>query len=157
MSSIGRNLTRLAVAASAVAAMGVAVPSTPAAAASATVCGTGYEFNDAKALPSATNRKATLFFYTKGTSACAILDNNTDGAKYMDLQMYPGDTKSAGERDHGNFSEYAGPVHSSTLARGGRCVTITALMKNTSSSTSNLVNWKGGYVFAVDNNDSECA
>jgi len=137
--------------------MGVAVPSTPAAAASATVCGTGYEFNDAKALPSAEHRIATLFFYTKGTSACAILDNNTSGAKYMDLQMWPGDTKSAGDRDRGTFSEYAGPVRSSTLATGGRCVTITALVKNTASSTSNLVNWKGGYVFAVDSSTSDCA
>ncbi|AZP19765.1 hypothetical protein SAMN06272735_5150 [Streptomyces sp. TLI_55] len=157
MSAFGRNLTRLAVAASAVAALGVAVPSTPAAAASATVCGTGYEFVDAKALPSATNRSATLFFYMKGNSACAILDNNTTGgANYMDLQMWPGDNKAAGERDKGNFSEYAGPVHSSTLASGGRCVGISALMKN-EAGTANLFNWTGGYVFSVDNSSSECA
>ncbi|WP_330306705.1 MULTISPECIES: hypothetical protein [unclassified Streptomyces] len=157
MSAFSRNLTRLAVAASAVAAMGVAVPSTPAAAASATVCGTGYEFTDAKALPNATTRYATLFFYMKGNSACAILDNNTGGsANYMDLQMWPGDNKAAGDRDHGTFSEYAGPVYSSTLATGGRCVGISALMKN-EAGTSNLVNWKGGYVFAVDNSSSDCA
>lgn len=157
MSAFGRNLTRLAVAASAVAAMGVAVPSTPAAAASATVCGTGYEFTDAKALPNATTRYATLFFYMKGNSACAILDNNTGGAaNYMDLQMWPGDNKAAGDRDHGTFSEYAGPVYSSTLATGGRCVGISALMKN-EAGTSNLVNWKGGYVFAVDSSSSDCA
>ncbi|MGW1745984.1 hypothetical protein ACWCRD_10305 [Streptomyces sp. NPDC002092] len=157
MSTFGRNLTRLAVAASAVTAMGVAVPSTPAAAASATVCGTGYEFTDAKPLPSATNRQATLFFYLKGNSACAILDNNTGGAaNYMDLQIWPGNNKSAGERDHGTFSEYAGPVHSSTLATGGRCVGISALMKN-DAGTANVVNWKGGYVFSVDSSSSDCA
>jgi hypothetical protein len=137
--------------------MGVAVPTTPAAAASATVCGTGYEFNDAKALPSADKRYATLFFYTKGTSACAILDNNTSGAaNYMDLQIWPGDNKDAGDRDKGNFSEYAGPVYSSTIATGGRCVGISALMKN-EAGTANLVNWKGGYVFTVDNDSSDCA
>ncbi len=157
MSSLGKNLTRVAVAASAVVAMGVAVPSTPAAAASATVCGTGYEFTDAKALPSADKRYATLFFYMKGDSACAILDNNTPGgANYMDLRIWPGDNKSAGDRDYGTFSQYAGPVYSSTQAVGGRCVGISALMKN-EAGTSNLVNWSGGYVFYVGSDSSECA
>ncbi|MEV0847678.1 hypothetical protein AB0J21_17715 [Streptomyces sp. NPDC049954] len=134
-----------------------AADNSAAVAAATTVCGTGYEFTDAKQLPNADNRYGTLFFYMKGNSACAILDNNTPGgANYMDLKMYPGDTPSAGGRDYGNFSEYAGPVYSSTLAQGGRCVTITALMKN-EAGTSNLINWKGGYVFAVDSSSSVCA
>ncbi|WP_406172733.1 hypothetical protein [Streptomyces sp. NBC_00996] len=156
MSSFVRNLTRLAVAASAVAAMGIAAPAT-ASAASATVCGSGYEFTDAKPLPSKDKRYGTLFFYMKGDSACAILDNNTaGGANYMDLRIWPGDNKSAGDRDHGSFSQYAGPVYSSTLASGGRCVGISALMKN-EAGTSNLINWQGGYVFYVGSSSSECA
>ncbi|MFP3988536.1 hypothetical protein U9R90_13675 [Streptomyces sp. E11-3] len=147
----------MAVAGSALAVMGVAVPATTASAASASVCGSGYEFTDAKPLPSASKRHATLFFYMKGKSACAILDNNTPGgANYMDLRIWPGDNKSAGDRDNGKFSQYAGPVYSSTLARGGRCVGISAVMRN-EANTSNLVNWKGGYVFHVDNSSSECA
>ncbi|MFF3645397.1 hypothetical protein [Streptomyces sp. NPDC002564] len=125
--------------------------------ASATVCGTGYEFVDAKALPNADKRYGTLFFYMKGNSACAILDNNTPGgANFMDLRMYPGDSPSAGDRDSGDFSSYAGPVRSSTEAVGGRCVTITALMKN-EAGTANLINWKGGYVFTVSSPSSPCA
>ncbi|MFF4244672.1 hypothetical protein ACFYY2_09380 [Streptomyces sp. NPDC001822] len=182
MRSVRFQLVRACVAVTAMAAIGVSAPAATAAEAaptvsaeagaparafaaaneasvlaSATVCGDGYEFVDAKALPNADKRYGTLFFYMKGNSACAILDNNTPGgANFMDLRMYPGDTPSAGGHDSGNFSSYAGPVRSSTQAAGGRCVTITALMKN-EAGTSNLINWKGGYVFAVDTPSSPCA
>ncbi|MET9257850.1 hypothetical protein [Streptomyces sp. NPDC003717] len=182
MSSMRFTLARACTAVAALVATGVAAPAATAAdarpaisaradasarafaaaneaavRASATVCGTGYEFLEAQALPSPEKRYGTLFSYMNGNSVCAILDNNTGGGpNFMDLRIYPGNTPSAGQRDSGNFSSYAGPVRSSSLAQGGRCVAITALMKN-EAGTANLINWKGGFVFFVESPSSPCA
>ncbi|MEV5196170.1 hypothetical protein AB0K86_27255 [Streptomyces clavifer] len=183
MSSVRRTLTCFAVAGAAVAAMGVTAPVAIAAeppavkvaagadaetraiaasmsataAAAATLCGSAYELTDAKALPSATTRYGTLFFYTNAntTSACAFMDNNTSGsANYMDLRIWAGNNTAGADVDKGNFSSYAGPVYSSTAAAGGRCVGLSALMKN-EAGTSNLISWKGGYIFSAGAG-SEC-
>lgn len=115
--------------------------------AAATYCGAGYEFTDAKALPSPTTRYGTLFFYTNAdsTKACAVFDNNTSGAKYMDLRLWAGNNTAGAAVDKGTFSQYAGPVYSSTEASGGRCVGVSALMKNAAGTS--LINYKGGYIF----------
>ncbi|MFE7756194.1 hypothetical protein [Streptomyces sp. NPDC057429] len=135
----------------------IAASRSGAVALAATVCGSGYELTDAKALPNATTRYGTLFFYTNATttSACAIMDNNTSGsANYMDLRIWAGNNTAGADVDKGTFSQYAGPVYSSTAAAGGRCVGLSALMKN-DAGTSNLINWKGGYIFSAGAG-SEC-
>ncbi|MFC9249250.1 hypothetical protein ACFT7S_36005 [Streptomyces sp. NPDC057136] len=128
-----------------------------AVAAAANICGSTYELDDAKPLPNSTTRHGTLFFYSNAgaTSACAILDNNTPGsANYMDLRIWAGNNTAGADVDKGSFSQYAGPVYSSTAASGGRCVGLSALMKN-EAGTSNLINWKGGYIFSASAG-SEC-
>ncbi|MFJ8022372.1 hypothetical protein [Streptomyces sp. NPDC096311] len=110
--------------------------------AAATVCGTGYNLYKAEQLPDA-SRLGTLFVYVKGSNpasndapTCAIFDNNTSGAKWMKLKLCSNYTAEGCASDEGNFSEYAGPVY---RAHGG-CGTVTALMKNSSSSSTYLVN-----------------
>jgi hypothetical protein len=110
--------------------------------AAATVCGTGYDLYRAAMLPDA-SRKGTLFVYVKGDNpssndapTCAILDNNTGSAKWMKLKLCSNYTAEGCASDEGNFSEYAGPVY---RAHGG-CGTVTALMKNTSSSSTYIIN-----------------
>ncbi|MFC9643109.1 hypothetical protein ACFTZF_31830 [Streptomyces mirabilis] len=118
--------------------------------AAATVCGTGYNLYRAEQLPDA-SRLGTLFVYVKGSNpasndapTCAIFDNNTSGAKWMKLKLCSNytaegcasDEGNFSQYDEGNFSQYAGPVY---RAHGG-CGTVTALMKNTSSSSTYLVN-----------------
>ncbi|WP_328905101.1 hypothetical protein OG230_20105 [Streptomyces sp. NBC_00234] len=135
----------------------IAKSQSAAVVAAANICGSTYELDDAKPLPNSTTRHGTLFFYSNAgaTSACAILDNNTPGsANYMDLRIWAGDNTGGADIDKGSFSEYAGPVYSSTAAAGGRCVGLSALMKN-EAGTSNLINWKGGYIFSASDG-SEC-
>lgn len=102
---------------------------TAAVSAAATVCGSGYAFRNAVALPSATNRLGTLFVYEKGSSGCAIMDNNTSGAKYMYLKICKVGGTSC-DTDSGNFSSYAGPVYVNSFA----CAPVTAKMGTSSSS-----------------------
>ncbi|MET7782727.1 hypothetical protein ABZT28_44680 [Streptomyces sp. NPDC005388] len=54
----------------------------------------------------------------------------------MKLKLCSNYTAEGCASDEGNFSQYAGPVY---RAHGG-CGTVTALMKNTSSSSTYLVN-----------------
>ncbi|GGP31411.1 hypothetical protein GCM10018980_65520 [Streptomyces capoamus] len=113
-----------------------------AAATLGNVCGTGYKVYKAEQLPDAT-RRGTLFVYIKGdnpasndTPTCAILDNNTGGAKWMKIKLCSNYTADGCASDSGTFSEYAGPVY---RARGG-CGEVTALMKNSSSSSTYIIN-----------------
>ncbi|MFF6994622.1 hypothetical protein ACFY93_06620 [Streptomyces sp. NPDC008313] len=102
---------------------------TAAVSAAATVCGSGYAFRNAVALPSATNRLGTLFVYENGGSGCAIMDNNTSGAKYMYLKICEvGGTNC--DTDSGNFTSYAGPNYVNSFA----CAPVTAKMGTSSSS-----------------------
>lgn len=108
--------------------------------ATATVCGAGYYLLNAVRLPEDTNRLGTWFLYNDGGSgpdntACAILDNNTGTTKWMKLSLCENKVSSPRcDVDQGNFSQYAGPVYMDN------CATTTALMKNTSSSTTYLIN-----------------
>jgi hypothetical protein len=108
--------------------------------AAAVECGSGYELYYAERLPTADNRLGTLWIYNKLSgstwSACAIFDNNTTSAKYMKLKICPDEIAGTCSEDAGNFSSYAGPVH----LTDAQCGTVTALMKNTSSSTTYLIN-----------------
>ncbi|MFF8473486.1 hypothetical protein [Streptomyces sp. NPDC015414] len=120
----------------------IAAAQPTAAAAGATVCGTGYKLYKADILPGEP-RKATLFVYVKGSNpasndapTCAILDNNTQGAKWMKIKLCSNYTAEGCASDAGTFSEYAGPVYRSH----GGCGTVTSLMKNSSSSSTYLVN-----------------
>jgi hypothetical protein len=54
----------------------------------------------------------------------------------MKLKLCSNYTAEGCASDEGNFSEYAGPVY---RTHGG-CGTVTALMKNSSSSSAYLVN-----------------
>ncbi|MFD5112241.1 hypothetical protein ACFWNG_08005 [Streptomyces sp. NPDC058391] len=118
----------------------VAAADPQAAQAAAVECGTGYELRYAERLPTAENRLGTLFSYTKMTGsrwdACAIFDNNTGATKYMKLKICPNTVGGACAQDEGNFSQYAGPVH----LTNAMCGDITAIMKNTSSSSTSLIN-----------------
>ncbi|MCX4430652.1 hypothetical protein [Streptomyces mirabilis] len=123
-------------------ARAIAAENPAAVVAAATVCGTGYNLYKAEQLPDA-SRLGTLFVYVKGSNpasndapTCAIFDNNTSGAKWMKLKLCSNCTAEGCASDEGNFSQYAGPVY---RAHGG-CGTVTALMKNTSSSSTYLVN-----------------
>lgn len=113
-----------------------------AAVAAATVCGTGYNLYKAVQLPDE-SRKGTLFVYVKGSNpasndapTCAIFDNNTGSTKWMKLKLCSNYTADGCASDEGNFSQYAGPVY---RTRGG-CGTVTSLMKNTSSSSTYIIN-----------------
>jgi hypothetical protein len=118
----------------------VAASNPEALQATATVCGTGYVLLNAQRLPTDTNRLGTLFIYNDGGSgpdnfACAILDNNTGSTKWMKVQLCENKVSSPRcDADSGNYSQYAGPVYMDN------CATVTALMKNTSSSTTYLIN-----------------
>ncbi|MFT2020104.1 hypothetical protein ACMA1D_30350 [Streptomyces sp. 796.1] len=113
----------------------------------ATTCGS--EFNEvsaAKPLPEGTDprlRRATLFTYisNKGNGrGCAILDNNTEGKKYMYLNVCDIDGKNC-DTDSGYFTDYAGPVYVPSVA----CAPVTAKVGNSSSSL--YINYKSRYIF----------
>ncbi|MFE3634783.1 hypothetical protein [Streptomyces sp. NPDC059168] len=120
----------------------IAAAQPTAAAAGATVCGTGYKLYKAQILPDA-SRKATLFVYVKGSNpasndapTCAILDNNTSGAKWMKIKLCSNYTAEGCASDAGTYSQYAGPVY----RKHGGCGTVTSLMKTSSGSRTYLVN-----------------
>ncbi|MGQ4418148.1 hypothetical protein ACN6LA_004700 [Streptomyces sp. SAS_269] len=120
----------------------IAAAQPTAAAAGATVCGTGYKLYKADMLPDA-SRKATLFVYVKGSNpasndapTCAILDNNTSGAKWMKIKLCSNYTAEGCASDAGTYSEYAGPVY----RNHGGCGTVTSLMKTSSSSSTYIIN-----------------
>ncbi|MFI1104326.1 hypothetical protein [Streptomyces melanogenes] len=110
--------------------------------AAAVVCGEGYVLDNAQRLPTQDLRLATLFTYRIPTDGdlnneptCAILDNNTGTRKWMKLKMCSNWIADGCAEDTGYFAEYAGPVY---RARGG-CGKVYAIMKNSSSSTTALV------------------
>ncbi|MEV7871638.1 hypothetical protein AB0P17_37320 [Streptomyces sp. NPDC088124] len=114
-----------------------------AAAAAATVCGTGYTLQKAIPLPVGTDpdlRLATLFSYGNSGNGCAIMDNNVGASRYMYLQVCKVGGTSC-DTDSGNFSSYAGPVYVTSFA----CAPVTAKMGT--SSTNLSINYKSSYVF----------
>ncbi|MFF4487206.1 hypothetical protein ACFY0F_12035 [Streptomyces sp. NPDC001544] len=120
----------------------IAAAQPKAAAAGATVCGTGYNLYQAEMLPDA-SRKGTLFVYVKGSNpasndapTCAILDNNTSSAKWMKIKMCSNYIAEGCDSDSGTFSEYAGPVY----RNHGGCGEVTSLMKSSSSSSTYIIN-----------------
>ncbi len=119
----------------------IAAAKPTAAAAGATVCGTGYALYKADQLPDAT-RFATLFVYVKGSNpasndapTCAILDNNASGAKWMKIKLCSNYIAEGCASDSGVYSQYAGPVY----RNHGGCGTVTSLMSSTTSSSAPLL------------------
>ncbi|KOU37214.1 hypothetical protein [Streptomyces sp. WM6368] len=112
------------------AARAVAAAQPVAAAATANLCGAGYELTFAEQLPDS-RRLGTLFTYRKaGTGSCAVFDNNLGTAKYMKLKLCetkgrPAGTPQVCSTDEGNFSQYAGPVRVNDV-----CGEVTAIMKS---------------------------
>ncbi len=117
----------------------IAQASPQAVTATANLCGTGYYLQYAEQLPTAEQRLGTIFTYQKNVapwSTCAIFDNNTGTTKWMKLKLCPNSLSGTCAVDEGNFSQYAGPVR----LTDGWCSRVTALMKNTSSSSTYLIN-----------------
>ncbi|MGW1514918.1 hypothetical protein [Streptomyces sp. NPDC002394] len=117
----------------------IAEASPQAVTATANLCGTGYNLQYAEQLPTSTQRLGTLFTYQTNVepfNACAVFDNNTGTTKWMKLKLCPSSLSGTCVTDEGNFSQYAGPVR---LADGW-CSRVTALMKNSSASTTYLIN-----------------
>lgn len=105
--------------------------------ATANLCGAGYNLQHAEQLPDS-RRLGTIFTYQKNVepfSSCAIFDNNTGVAKYMKLKLCPNDLSKPCNVDEGNFSQYAGPVR----VTDGWCAKVNAIMKNTKTSTTALI------------------
>ncbi|MFD8866861.1 hypothetical protein ACFV1F_21270 [Streptomyces sp. NPDC059590] len=113
--------------------------------AAATLCGSGYELSDADQLPETDWRLGTLFLYLKagaGSSwrGCQIFDNNTGSTKYMKLKVCDNKTDNPPcDTDEGNFSQYAGPVYTGTQWKYPQCARVTAIMKNSQSSGTALI------------------
>ncbi|MGW7821383.1 hypothetical protein ACWGLF_25335 [Streptomyces puniciscabiei] len=112
-----------------------------AAAAGATVCGTGYGLYKAEQLPDA-RRFATLFVYVKGDKpstneapTCAILDNNASGPKWMKIKLCSNYIAEGCASDAGVYSQYAGPVY----RNHGGCGSVTSLMSSSTSSSAPLL------------------
>ncbi|MGW6882628.1 hypothetical protein ACWGEU_20465 [Streptomyces goshikiensis] len=109
-----------------------------AVAATANVCGPGYNLYAAERLPD-DRRFATLFIYANGgygpdNTMCAILDNNVGAAKWMKVSVCENKTDSPRcSTDQGIYGKYAGPVYMNN------CAKVTALMKYQPSSTTYLV------------------
>ncbi|GES60265.1 putative Spore-associated protein A [Aspergillus terreus] len=115
------------------------------AARAATLCGSGYELDQAIPLPKGTEpsqRLATLYSYI-GDHGCLILDNNVGKAQYMDLKLCEWDGTNC-KRDTGHYSQYAGPVYLDNFA----CAKVTARMG--SSSGSLYVDYKSDTVFPCE-------
>ncbi|MFI0821547.1 hypothetical protein ACH4TX_39205 [Streptomyces sp. NPDC021098] len=116
-----------------------------AAAAAATVCGSGFDtVNKATPLPKGTDpqlRLALLFTYiNKSGKGCAILDNNVGQARYMYLKVCEWDGTNC-DTDSGTFSEFAGPVYVPSVA----CAPVTAKMGKSSSNL--FIDYKSEYEF----------
>ncbi|CAM5707188.1 hypothetical protein [Streptomyces purpurascens] len=110
----------------------VAAENPAAVRATASLCGSGYELENAERLPDA-RRFGTLFTYTKHTTskdgACAVFDNNLGTAKKMKLKLCPNLTDAPCKVDEGTFSQYAGPVKYETTGRDSvDCAEVTAIM-----------------------------
>lgn len=109
----------------------------------ATVCGSGYELEDAIPLPEGTDpdmRLGMLFAYGNNGKGCVILDNNTGPNQYMYVKICEvlGDNC---DKDSGTFSEYAGPVYVDSFA----CAEVTAKMGETSGNL--YIDYESEYVF----------
>ncbi|WDT91498.1 hypothetical protein H0E86_09900 [Streptomyces sp. SCSIO-PteL053] len=103
----------------------------------ANLCGAGYVLQYAEQLPDS-RRFGTLFTYQKNTSpfsSCAMFDNNLGTAKYMKLTLCPNQLSKPCSVDEGTFSQYAGPVR----VTDGMCAEVTAIMKNSKSATTALI------------------
>ncbi|UGY91682.1 hypothetical protein [Streptomyces gobiensis] len=111
--------------------------------ATANLCGSGYQLSTADRLPEPNRRLGTLFLYSKSTAStiyvCALFDNNTGSSKYMKLKLCPNRAGATCPTDEGNFSRYAGPVRISGDYRYVGCSTVTAIMKNSKSSSAALI------------------
>ncbi|WP_309140287.1 hypothetical protein [Streptomyces sp. PKU-EA00015] len=106
--------------------------------ATANLCGSGYYLQYAEQLPDE-RRWGTLFTYQRNEApfnSCAIFDNNLGTTKYMKLKLCPNDLSKPCSVDEGNFSQYAGPVR----VTDGLCAQVTAIMKNSKTSTTALIN-----------------
>jgi hypothetical protein len=106
--------------------------------ATSNLCGSGYYLQYAEQLPDE-RRWGTLFTYQKNVApfnSCAIFDNNLGTTKYMKLKLCPNDLSKPCSVDEGNFSQYAGPVR----VTDGLCAKVTAIMKNSKTSTTALIN-----------------
>ncbi|WP_328675004.1 hypothetical protein [Streptomyces sp. NBC_00343] len=117
-----------------------------AAAAAATVCGTGYSLFHAVPLPEGTDpnqRFATLFSYENNGKGCVILDNNVGVSRYTYVHVCKVDNTGC-STDSGNFSEYAGPLFVASAV----CAPVTAKMGATSSSL--YINYTTEYMFSCD-------
>lgn len=109
----------------------------------ATLCGSSYDvIVRALRLPTDASRLGTLWVYsdtsapTNEQKTCALFDNNTGSAKWMKLELCDNFTSTPCAVDQGTFSQYAGPV----WQEPGGCGSVTALMKNSSSSSAYLIN-----------------
>ncbi|WP_431045218.1 hypothetical protein ACQUSR_27035 [Streptomyces sp. P1-3] len=106
----------------------------------ANLCGSRYTLYNAERLPTAEDRKGTLFTYTNGGAGprdwiCSVFDNNTGSTKWMKLKICENKVDNPRcDVDEGNFSQHAGPV------RMNNCPTRTALMKYSASSPRYLIN-----------------
>ncbi|WP_406340469.1 hypothetical protein [Streptomyces sp. NBC_00648] len=111
--------------------------------AAAVICGSGWSLEYAETLPPHLNRLGTLFIYTKAAPTndpndvpvCSIFDNNTASRKWMKLKVCSNYIDDGCAEDVGNYTQYAGPVY---RTRGG-CGKVTAIMKNSSSSSAALI------------------
>ncbi|MGW6455705.1 hypothetical protein ACWF94_07205 [Streptomyces sp. NPDC055078] len=117
----------------------IAADDPEAAVAAAGVCGAGYTLYYAERLPDE-RRFGTLFIYTKPGAGndqpvCSIFDNNMGVAKWMKIKLCSNYIADGCTTDSGTFSQYAGPVYQT---RGG-CGKVTAIMKNSASSSTALV------------------
>ncbi|MEU9287451.1 hypothetical protein AB0D57_22695 [Streptomyces sp. NPDC048275] len=109
----------------------------------ASLCGSSYDVIVlGLRLPTDASRLGTLWVYSNtsapsnGQNTCALFDNNTGSAKWMKLELCDNYTATPCEVDQGTFSQYAGPV----WQEPGGCGKVTALMKDSSSSTTYIIN-----------------
>ncbi|MFE1023594.1 hypothetical protein ACFW5I_03365 [Streptomyces sp. NPDC058818] len=81
-------------------------------------------------------RKATLFTYWNNSTetSCALMDNNTSGAKYMVLSLcsntFPAGMDQPCIVDAGNFTYYAGEVKLYATDYATRCDNVYAYMRD---------------------------
>ncbi|MGW7007886.1 hypothetical protein ACWGCW_35090 [Streptomyces sp. NPDC054933] len=114
----------------------------PEVAAAQTVCGSGYGFANAYALPDNSERFGTLFIYSIGRDSgpsapvCAIFDNNTTSAKWMKLEICNNRVPATCHTDANYYSQYAGPVYMNP----NDCGTITTLMRWSANDDGDIIN-----------------
>ncbi|MFZ3494145.1 hypothetical protein ACODT5_13125 [Streptomyces sp. 5.8] len=76
---------------------------------------------------------------TNGEGVCAIFDNHLSTAKYMKLKVCDYKVSPTCVTDEGSFTQYAGPVR---MQVSTYCATALAVMKNTKTSTTALIDRK---------------